>query len=846
MLDQETKRKIDSARQILVGKVPDPKAQVEQITTAMIYKFMDDMDKQAEELGGKASFFTNGFEQYSWSKLMGSKLGGRERLDLYDEAIKKMSQNQHIPQLFRDIFKDAFLPYRSPETLSLFLKEINEFSYDNSENLGNAYEYLLSIMSAQGDAGQFRTPRHIIDFINEVIDPKKDETILDPACGTAGFLISAYKHILSQHDGKDNQTGKSTNKEKFLSPADKKKMMNNLVGYDISPDMVRMSLVNMYLHGFQEPKIFEYDTLSSEERWDEQYDVIMANPPFMSPKGGIRPHKRFSVQANRAEVLFVDYILEHLNQKGRAGIIVPEGIIFKSDNAYKKLRQMLVEDGLFAVVSLPAGVFQPYSGVKTSILFFDNELAKKAEDILFIKISDDGFGLGATRRQSKFNDLPHAIETIDEYKKYVLEVNQKEIDRVVSENGSLANVVEKSEIAENGDYNLSGDRYKIEEVSTKDQKWPMVELGKICDVMIDGNWIESKDQSQDGIRLVQTGNVGKGEYLDKKDKARYISEETFKRLKCTEILENDLLISRLPDPVGRACLLPKLETRAITAVDCTIIRTNKDKVIPKFLLYTTTTEKYYNAIFQYLTGSSRKRISRKNLEQIKIPLPPLEVQKEILEQIEGWQKIVDGIQLAVSNWKPIIDIDSEWKKKKISEIAELEYGIGEAARDSGEFRYIRITDIAHDGFLKNTDKKYIAETEDSKKYQLKKGDVLVARTGATFGKTVYFDEEEKSVFAGFLIRFNFNKKKIDSKFFWCYAQSEEYWSQAKSLVTGGGQPQFNANAVGKIAIPLPSLEIQKQIVEQIEEQRVAIEQAKNLKKIFEQKIKEKIGEVWGE
>ena len=199
MLDQETKRKIDSARQILVGKVPDPKAQVEQITTALIYKFMDDMDKQAEELGGKASFFTNGFEQYSWSKLMGSKLGGRERLDLYVDAITKMSQNKYIPQLFRDIFKDAFLPYRSPETLSLFLKEIDGFSYDNSENLGNAYEYLLSIMSAQGDAGQFRTPRHIIDFINEVVDPKKDETILDPACGTAGFLISSYKHILKEN-----------------------------------------------------------------------------------------------------------------------------------------------------------------------------------------------------------------------------------------------------------------------------------------------------------------------------------------------------------------------------------------------------------------------------------------------------------------------------------------------------------------------------------------------------------------------------------------------------------------------------------------------------------------------
>ena len=394
MLDQETKRKIDSARDILVGKVPDPKAQVEQITTALIYKFMDDMDKEAQELGGKVRFFSNGYKKYSWTKLMDPKLGGHDRLDLYVEAITSISQNPNIPQLFRDIFKDAFLPYRNPETLGLFLKEINGFTYGNSEDLGNAYEYLLSILGSQGDAGQFRTPRHIIDFIVSSVDPKKDETVCDPACGTAGFLISAYKHILEQHDGLDDPE----NKEKPLTPDERKTLMDHFVGYDISPDMVRISKVNLYLHGFPSPTIFEYDTLSSEEKWDESFDVMLANPPFMSPKGGIKPHKRFSVQAKRSEVLFVDYILEHLKPKGRAGIIVPEGIIFQSANAYNALRKMLVDDGLMAVVSLPAGVFNPYAGVKTSILLFDNEIAKKTKNILFLKIQNDGYDLGAQRR----------------------------------------------------------------------------------------------------------------------------------------------------------------------------------------------------------------------------------------------------------------------------------------------------------------------------------------------------------------------------------------------------------------------------------------------------------------
>jgi len=278
-----------------------------------------------------------------------------------------MNMNENIPQLFRDIFKGAFLPYRDPETLNLFLKEINGFNYDHSERLGDAFEYLLSVLSSQGDAGQFCTPRHIIDFIVKIVNPFKEDTVLDPACGTAGFLISSYKHILSQN-AKDRPGD-------LLTTDDKSRLVTNFCGYDISPDMVRLSLVNMYLHSFANPSIYEYDTLTSEDRWDERYDVIMANPPFMSPKGCIRPHSRFTIKAKRSEVLFVVYIAEHLNVHGKTGVIVPEGIIFQSQNAYKNLRKMLVEEGyLYAVVSLPAGVFQPYSGVKTSILLMDKTL----------------------------------------------------------------------------------------------------------------------------------------------------------------------------------------------------------------------------------------------------------------------------------------------------------------------------------------------------------------------------------------------------------------------------------------------------------------------------------------
>ncbi|MDP3769960.1 MAG: N-6 DNA methylase [bacterium] len=628
MLDATTKRKIDSARDILVGKVPDPKAQVEQITTALVYKFMDDMDKESQELGGKAKFFTNGFEKYSWTKLLDKRLSGTDRLDLYVQAITNMSKNPHIPQLFRDIFKDAFLPYRDPETLSLFLKEIDNFSYDHSEDLGNAFEYLLSVLGSQGDAGQFRTPRHIIDFIVEVVDPKRNETVLDPACGTAGFLISAFKHI-RKHNSSNFKAEREAAEDKLpegetiaetvltektyrgdlLTPSEKQKLMNHFVGYDISPDMVKLSLVNLYLHGFSDPKIYEYDTLTSEKHWGEQFDVIMANPPFMTPKGGIRPHKRFSVQASRSEVLFVDYILEHLNLKGRAGIIVPEGIIFKTENAYKQLRQMLIEDGLFAVVSLPQGVFNPYAGVKTSILLFDNQLAKKSDEILFVKIENDGFDLGAQRRKIDKNDLPEASEVLEAWK----QGKKKE--------SGLALWVKKDKIAENGDYNLAGERY-IETEARKNQKWPEVEIGKVVETITPPK----------KIKKIDFGKSGKYPIVDQsQDNIAGWSDD-----------EEALIKSDKPLVVfgDHTCVVKYFEIPFVQGADgIKVLKANND-LLPIFL--------YYLLRNKPIKSGSYKRHFTK-LKRHKIPLPPIEVQKEIVEQIEVKQKAIDAAREVIKN-----------------------------------------------------------------------------------------------------------------------------------------------------------------------------------------------------
>ena len=175
-----------------------------------------------------------------------------------------------------------------------------------------------------------------------------------------------------------------------------------------------------------------------------------------------------------------------------------------------------------------------------------------------------------------------------------------------------------------------------------DPSWETMKLEDICEVFVDGDWIESKDQSENGIRLVQTGNIGFGFFKNKIDKARYISETTFKRLNCTEIFPNDILTSRLPDPVGKSCLIPNISSRMITGVDCTIIRTKKNVILTPFLLYYQMSEDYLNQVKSMITGTTRSRISRKKLGLINVPIPPIEEQKRIHEKIDLEKEVIEG------------------------------------------------------------------------------------------------------------------------------------------------------------------------------------------------------------
>ena len=360
--------------------------------------------------------------------------------------------------------------------------------------------------------------------------------------------------------------------------------------------------------------------------------------------------------------------------------------------------------------------------------------------------------------------------------------------------------------------------------------WDVKKLSDIATTLEDGNWIESKDQSPNGIRLVQTGNVGDGRFKDRRDKARYISEETFKKLRCIEIHPGDILVSRLPDPVGRACVLPKTGEKMITAVDCTIIRLNENECLPKWLLYYTISDTYQFEIQKRVTGATRQRISRKNLGLIPIPVAPLPEQQRIVsildEAFAAIDKAKTNAEQNLQNAKELFESylqgvfeSGDWETRTLNEIAEnldsKRVPITKSKRESGDIPYYGasgIVDYVADYLF---DEDLLCISEDGANLLARTYPIAFSISGKTWVNNHAHVLKFSSLTTQKFVEIYINSVRID-----------EYLS-------GMAQPKLNQRMLNKIPIPMPTIEEEEAIVDKIDALRA---ETQKLEALYQKKI----------
>ncbi len=461
MITGELRNKVDGIWDIFwAGGLTNPLDVIEQITYLMFIHDLDDADirraKESAMLGlPYESTFTKEVE-IGGRKIDGSQLKWSVFRDFPAERMYAVMQDWVFPFIkdlhtdkesaYSKYMSDAIFKVPTPLMLAKVVDKLDDIFTTMAETQdadvrGDVYEYLLNKISQSGINGQFRTPRHIIKMIVDMVEPKPTDTICDPACGTSGFLIAAGEYLKEHHK-----------EEVLFDQAGKDHYMNHMFyGYDTDRTMLRIGAMNMMTHGVDNPFIEYRDSLSDQNPDKDKYSLIMANPPF---KGSLDYDIVSSdllkvCKTKKTELLFLTLFLRMLKVGGRCACIVPDGVLFGLSKAHKAIRKEIVENNrLEAVISMPSGVFKPYAGVSTAVLIFTKTNAGGTDNVWFYDMKADGYSLDDKRSEVKENDIPDIIECFHKL--------EGERDRKRTEQSFMVN---KDDIVAN-DYDLSINKYK--------------------------------------------------------------------------------------------------------------------------------------------------------------------------------------------------------------------------------------------------------------------------------------------------------------------------------------------------------------------------------------------------
>ena len=465
--------------ELFAGGVNNPMTAIEQVSYLMFLKSLTELDEHQQkiaELSGKKyeSIFNGKISKFGWRVL--SRLSGDELYNTLTEVFEHLHELPNLTQTGKTLFRQAHLKIYNRPTLKSVVSIIDGMDFNNTEKYdtdvkGDMYEYLLNRIAVSGTNGQFRTPRHIIKMMIELVKPKPSDLILDPACGTAGFLIEAYKYILRANTSEEEVARGHDTGDKLTQAQHEFLRTKAINGFDNDADMIKVAIMNLYLHDLSQSNVLNFDPLTLPEEKKRKYDLVLANPPFAGTINSEAIQEDIGLTTSKTELLFLKYMYDHLVDGGRSAVIVPEGVLFGSTGAHKKMRELLVDTcKIDAVVSLPSGVFKPYAGVKTAIIFYTK--GGKTDKAWFYEVTGDGLTLDDKRQPDEKNnnlkDLPAAYE-------------KKEVS-------SCSWFATREQIIAE-DYNLTASRYKpvtVDQTSHRDPKEIIAEVQKLETEIADG------------------------------------------------------------------------------------------------------------------------------------------------------------------------------------------------------------------------------------------------------------------------------------------------------------------------------------------------------------------------
>ena len=630
MLNSEIKSKIDRLwDSFWSGGISNPLTVVEQISYLLFIKKLDDIEIAKEKKAKRIRRpYTTVFEKYIQDmeqsevtrlNLNTDNLRWSEFVHYDSENMFKNMQDKVFPflksysddeSIFSDQMKDAVFLIQKPSLLYEAVQLISSINLDDNDTNGDLYEYLLSKLATAGVNGQFRTPRHIINMIVELMDPTIEDVITDPSCGTAGFLVSASEYILRKYTDKDSvfidEDGILHDKIGDKIDSDgwdhyKNKMFN---ATEFDPSMFRIAAMNLMLHGIENPQITQVDALSSQYDEEDKYSLVLANPPFKGSidEGDINKSLRSVVKTKNNELLFLALIDRILDMGGRGAVIVPEGVLVGASNVQVELRKKLIENcELRAVISMPSKVFKPYAKVSTGILIFTK--GGYTDKVWMYKLENDGFSDNSVRVETpNENDIPDILRLWDDIKNK----NYKEVP-------GKHRFVDKQEIIEN-DYQLMPRLY-LDKIKLND-KYEYHKLEDLCTV--EKGSISASTKSEGDFKFVTTA-------------------EEFKRCK-DYVYDDEAVCIPLVSSTGHGHASIKrlhyVSGKFSVATIMAVLRVkDKSKLNTKYLYYMLQNFKD-EMLVPLMSGAANVSLNIPKIQSIKIPVPSIDEQNQIIEKLE--------------------------------------------------------------------------------------------------------------------------------------------------------------------------------------------------------------------